>query len=134
MKKSLIVVFIFGSSLLFGGECLPILKGMDRSALTSSYKEIAYLAYKHRKKREYIKKSLEIIAKLREKNAEKTKDISRQIVETRNIPLAELSALEVDALSSSTKTETALFQTGIYRSIEKEIDEVFDVKKKSGKK
>ena len=125
MKRFLYFV-IFATLPTWGVQCLPIVKNMDRVSTTSDYKDISYLSYQHKIKREYIAKALIILSKLRKNSAKIKKNIAYTLQQNASIPLGETIALESDALSSANKINLSALQAMIYKSIKKEIKEEFE--------
>lgn len=101
---------------------------LDSAATKELYKKIAYYAYQHRKKREYIASSYEILSKIRTVGGDTMIGVSSTIRSTSNVQLLQMGVLEANILSISNKVDLALLESILYTDIKKEIHEQFSSK------
>ncbi|MBD3822918.1 MAG: hypothetical protein IE916_00215 [Epsilonproteobacteria bacterium] len=106
--------------------CKPIVERLDKNAMTDTYKEIAYWAYKHKEKREYLNKTYALLAELRKRNETLKNELASKMTTLKSVPLTEAVSLEGDALDSSNKMEIFLLEQAIYKSIKKEVKETYN--------
>lgn len=125
---SLLAGCMLTSTLSFGIVCDNEIKALDKATMGESYKNIAYLAYRHRKKREYLAKSYELLAKIRENNSRLRASISETMLKISSSLLVESASVEGDSVTASNEVDLALMQSEMYKGIKKEISETFNAR------
>lgn len=126
---SLVVGFVLTNTISFALVCDDAVKALDEATMGEGYKKIAYLAYKHRKKREYLAKSYELLAKIRENNSRLRASVSETMLKISSSLLVESASIESDSITASNEVDLALMQSELYKGIKKEIGETFNAQK-----
>jgi len=127
MRKNTTMVLLFLSlSVSANAFCDPILENMDKITTKPFYKKIAYLSYKHKKKKEYLEKTFKFLSELRKENANMKRVISYTADRAATNKLPEAASLELDGINASNKVSISVLQTMIYSDIKKEVKETFD--------
>jgi len=114
-------VFLVATSFASGKSCLKVIKAMDRGALSSDYKKIAYYTYLHKKKLDYIQKSYALLSKIKNQGVSETQVSASTTKAIMAIPTVAMAKAEVDALDATNKVNLTLLQLLLYRSIKNEI-------------
>jgi hypothetical protein len=129
MKIIILILFLALSSFSSAFECPEkYAEKLDSVATRELYKKIAYYAYLHRKKREYIAASYEILSKIRTVGGDTMIGVSSTIRSTSNVQLLQMGVLEANILSISNKVNLGLLESILYTDIKKEIHEQFSSK------
>lgn len=128
MKRTLLAFFLSCSVLL--AECpISVIANLDKAAMTDVNKQIAYYAYLHRVKREYIAKSYALLTEVRTVGANSQMGLASTFDSMGNIPLIQMGVIESDIIGAYNKVNLELLQRIIYKNIGKEVDEQFKTAK-----
>lgn len=127
--RGLLIIIAVTLSLQATG-CYTLVKNLDRSAFAYDYQKIAWLAYKHKKKREYIARNLAFLSHIRDSMATERGVVGTTATEiTSALPTVEQLNAEIDAIAASNKANLSLLNLLIYRSIKQEIKELYEPNK-----
>ena len=103
--------------------CYTVVKNMDKRALSSAYKKIAWYAYRHKKKLDYIQKSYAMLERVRNNDATQNAAYANKTKNIVSIPTVEAAKAEADALAEINAINISLIQLLIYQDIKREITE-----------
>jgi hypothetical protein len=101
--------------------CLQVVKQMDRAAMSSDYKKIAWFTYQHKKKLDYIRHAYSLLEKMRNESGTQMMAYSSNAEMIVAIPTVEMAKAEADALTAINTVNLSLLNLLIYKSIEDEL-------------
>jgi len=112
------------------GTCEQPVALLDKLSNKSDYKKIAYYAYLHKKKKEYVARSYRLLAQVRMRIVSLRQASTKAIEQNSETNLAQAANIEAEAAIISAKTATANAGAIIYDDIEKDALDITQLRKR----
>lgn len=111
------------------GVCEPPVALRDRMRLSSRYKKIAYLAYLHKKRKEYVGRSYRLLAQIRKRTGLSRRVAAKNISQNSETAIAQAANVETETAIIAAKTTVINMGAVIYDDVEKDALELLNDRK-----